>query len=382
MKRSLWKPIMPWWILVLLGLLAFSGCNFHRDSPIKIGLSVNLSGEGSSPSEDIRDGALLAVDEINREGGINGHRLELIIKDDGNSRDAILKADKELLDEGCKVIFGHTYSQNTLTAYPFVTSRGAILFTAYTATNRLTGKDDLFIRTSVDDRAYGEAFSRVLKDRGADRVAFILDMSNSSFSMEIFTETLRHFKGHTWVERLNSKEKIDWHRVIRHVLAFEPQVIILVTEVKNTGLAAQKLRYAGYKGALLATLWAHGPNLIRYGGKAVNGIGIVTFLRPSYSNEKYKAFERKMLKIFDKYPSPKSARAYEAIYILADAFRRCKDPDNVLQIKEAILSGNYENLLGRVRFDRFGDVVRPLYEVKVENGQFVLARTIEMGKQL
>ncbi len=382
MKRSLWKPIMPWWILVLLGLLAFSGCNFHRDSPIKIGLSVNLSGEGSSPSEDIRDGALLAVDEINREGGINGHRLELIIKDDGNSRDAILKADKELLDEGCKVIFGHTYSQNTLTAYPFVTSRGAILFTAYTATNRLTGKDDLFIRTSVDDRAYGEAFSRVLKDRGADRVVFILDMSNSSFSMEIFTETLRHFKGHTWVERLNSKEKIDWHRVIRHVLAFEPQVIILVTEVKNTGLAAQKLRYAGYKGALLATLWAHGPNLIRYGGKAVNGIGIVTFLRPSYSNEKYKAFERKMLKIFDKYPSPKSARAYEAIYILADAFRRCKDPDNVLQIKEAILSGNYENLLGRVRFDRFGDVVRPLYEVKVENGQFVLARTIEMGKQL
>ncbi len=381
MKSSPWKFLTPWWIPLLSVLLFSPGCNIHRDVPIKIGLSVNLSGEGGAPSEDIRDGALLAVDEINRQGGINGRRLELIIKDDGNSREGILKADKELLDEGCRVIFGHTYSQNTLTAYPFVTSRGAILFTAYTATTRLTGKDDLFIRTSVDDRAYGQAFSRVLKDRGADRVAFVLDMSNSSFSMEIFTETLRHFKGHTWVERLNSKGKIDWHQLIHHVLVFKPQVIILVTEVKNTGLAAQKLRYAGYKGKLLATLWAHGPNLIRYGGKAANGIGIITFLRPSYSNDRYKAFERKMLKIFDKSPSPKSARAYEAIYILADAFKRCKNPDDVSQIKEAILSGSYENLLGQVHFDQFGDVVRPIYEVEVENGEFVLARTIETGKQ-
>lgn len=47
----------------------------------------------------IRDGAMIAVEEINNKGGINGRPISLIIKDDKNTDKGITVADKELIDE-------------------------------------------------------------------------------------------------------------------------------------------------------------------------------------------------------------------------------------------------------------------------------------------
>ena len=52
------------------------------EEPIKIGLSVNLSGRGGMSGEHIRDGAMLAVRDVNERGGINGRPLELLVRDD------------------------------------------------------------------------------------------------------------------------------------------------------------------------------------------------------------------------------------------------------------------------------------------------------------
>jgi ABC-type branched-subunit amino acid transport system substrate-binding protein len=48
---------------------------------IKIGAVLSISGPGGFYGEEARDGLLLAVDEINAWGGINGRYIELIIED-------------------------------------------------------------------------------------------------------------------------------------------------------------------------------------------------------------------------------------------------------------------------------------------------------------
>ena len=78
MDSILWKP------LVLLGLLLFLvlGCT-ERESgePYVIGAMDALTGVAESYGNPLLQAKLLAVEEINAGGGINGRMLELIVED-------------------------------------------------------------------------------------------------------------------------------------------------------------------------------------------------------------------------------------------------------------------------------------------------------------
>jgi len=366
---------LPILLIAAILIAMCPGCT-KNDRPIKIGLSMNFSGMAGMPSDDIRDGALLAVRHINKAGGIKGRPLQLIVKDDCNTPEGILKADRELIDEGCPVIFGHSYSQNTLLAYPLVMENKRILFTAYTATNKLTGKDDYFFRTSVDVATYGRALGKLLAKHGIKRLAMLLDMANPSFTEETLQEVRKNFKGQVNAVRYNFKKRAPWNELVAKLLEGDPEGIILVNEVRSTGIAAQKVRIAGFHGRLYATVWAQGPNLFIFGADSVEGMSLVSFIKPRYENPGYKQFEKALKKEFNRNATSKSARAYEAIHILAQAMASCRDPEDPDCIKKELLGQGFSSILGRLKFDRFGDILRPVYEIKVENGQFTLGERL------
>ena len=66
-------------LMLAVGVLV-SGVVFGQQ-PYKIGQVGSLTGFGSYYGIVQKEAALLAVEEINRQGGINGHPLELIIYD-------------------------------------------------------------------------------------------------------------------------------------------------------------------------------------------------------------------------------------------------------------------------------------------------------------
>ena len=67
---------------VLLGLLLVS-CTGSREAEtaIKVGLIAPLSGYRAPSGEAIQRGMLLAIDEVNREGGVLGRPLALVVDD-------------------------------------------------------------------------------------------------------------------------------------------------------------------------------------------------------------------------------------------------------------------------------------------------------------
>lgn len=354
-------------LAIILQVSWLGGCTREKE-PIKIGLSINLSGRGGTAGEYIRDGAMLAVADINKKGGIRGRPISLLIKDDKNTDEGILQSDKELISEGVPVIIGHTYSESTLTAYPFVTSRDTLLFTPFTGTTKLTGKDDLFFRTAVDNRAYGRALSTLLTKRHIKTVSFLLDMSNSSFTLDYVKQTKKYYAGRITTVQFNSRKTTDWKRVIGALLDAKPDAIVLLTEVTMTGISAQKLRAEAYTGDLIASLWAQTPDLIRYGGKAVEGLTIITFISPHYNNPHYVAFTKAVKERFDKPVTARTVRAYEAVQIISQALQQCTEV-SARELKKALLGlSKFHSVMGPVRFDTFGDVVRPIFEIRIKNG--------------
>ncbi len=360
--------------LLLIGAIFLWNCHIKETSrPIIIGLSVNLSGATGAPSDDIRDGAILGVKEVNQNGGVRGRPIQLLIRDDHNTKEGVLRADQELIDAGAVVIIGHSYSQNTLIAYPLVTGAGRVLFTGYTATSKLSGIDDLFIRTSVDDTMYAKAFDLYLKKRGFTRLAFLVDISNPSFSLDIFRLIGKSGSRYRlWYVEYDSRRPGRFKEIAQELLEGDPEAIILLTEVKGTGILAQKLRELGYKGLLMASIWAYGPRLFTFGDDAVEGLILISMLKPKYDNPGYKLFERNYRDEFGRSPTVKAARAYEAIWILWDALSRIDGKITGNALKESLLAGNYTTILGHVAFDKFGDVRRPIYALRATRGNFVV----------
>ncbi len=363
-------------ILIIAFLAALvSGCN-HPSEPIRIGLSVNLSGAGGAAGEDIRNGVMLAVSEINEKGDISGRPLELFVRDDRNTAQGVMDADQDLIAKGVIAIIGHTTSENTLTAHPFVTSHGVLLFTPYSATSRLSGKDDLFLRTAVDTRLYGMALGRTLEEQGVKSAAFLLDMSNESYCEEYLAETKKTFSGSIHTVRINSREAISWDEAIQQLMQGNPGAVVLLTEVLTTGIAAQKLRLAGYCGDLYATIWAQTPALRRFGGDAVEGLRIISFVPPMMDAPFFLDFNQKMMDKFGSPASARSIRAYEAVMILSEAIGKCLPEPTSACLKKALVGHEFNGCLGPVRFDAFGDTLRPVYEIELSGGKERLIKEI------
>lgn len=357
--------------ILLLNLLVsmLAACDAPPAEPVKIGLSINLSGRGGMAGEHIRDGAMLAVRQVNESNGINGRQLQLLVRDDENSDEGIRKADLGLIDAGVVAIIGHGFSENTLKAYPIVTSQNVLLFTGYTATNQLSGRDDLFFRTSVDCVLYGKKTAALFQRDGIRSAAVLMDMANSGFATDYVEQLRTHFAGTIVEVRFDSKQSIDWQAITDELLVSAPDAVLLLTEVSMTGVAARKLKARDYSGRLVSTIWAQAPGLLDYGGKAVESMSIVTFIRDDNDSPEFQAFAARLEKEFKRPASARSARGYELVTILADALRRC-NPLTVQELKKQLPVGKYHAFMGEVEFDPYGDVIRPVYEVVVENGVF------------
>lgn len=357
-----------YFVLTVL-FVVFLSLSCRQQQPIKVGLSINISGIGGAAGEDIRDGALLAVEEINRSGGIHGRPLTLLVRDDKNTSEGIRAADESLLREKVVAIIGHSYSSSTMTAYPIVTSNNTLLLTAYTATTKLSGRDDLFIRTSVDCALYGRKTSTLLNRKKISSVAVFMDMTNPDFVLDYVTQVKLNFGGTLKQVHFSSRKQADWDTIIPQLLDGKPEAILFLSEASMTGVALQKLEAAGYDGARIATIWAQTPGLMKYAGGSAEGLSIVSYMNPENSRPDYQAFSSELESMLHKRATARSSRSYEIVMILADAMERSANL-TAAELKKALLAKEYRTLLGRVRFDKYGDVLRPIYEIVVKDNQF------------
>jgi branched-chain amino acid transport system substrate-binding protein len=70
-------------VVVVLWIVNRGGDGTGSRGTIRIGAIDPLTGPMAAYGEPVRDGMILAVEEINAQGGINGRKIELLLEDDG-----------------------------------------------------------------------------------------------------------------------------------------------------------------------------------------------------------------------------------------------------------------------------------------------------------
>lgn len=109
-----WRSVIGVWVVALV-VLAW-GITFAEDV-IKVGVMFSLTGVGAPTGTKQRDGALLAIDEVNAAGGIKigdkVYKIEAVVRDDETKPDVAVRRYREFIEEGIRLMVLGTFAHVT-----------------------------------------------------------------------------------------------------------------------------------------------------------------------------------------------------------------------------------------------------------------------------
>ena len=145
-------------LLALLGVLVLAGC--QSTPPIKIGLAVELTGRRADLGVAARDGAVLAVENINANGGVAGRQIELLIMDDQGDPQIARQVDQQLVSQGVVAIVGHLTSEQTAAAFEQMNQAGVVLFSPTSSSGDFSNQADYFFRIMPSNDLMARSLAR------------------------------------------------------------------------------------------------------------------------------------------------------------------------------------------------------------------------------
>ena len=157
--------------------------------PIKLGMVVPISGSSAPTGAYMKNGAQLAVDEINKAGGIlDGRKLELLVQDEAcDAQQAVASANK-VVSAGAVVSVGGYCSGATLPTLPIFQKANVPMIIPAANSQELVaqGLDNVFMINGTGKQQSTTALA-FMKKAGHATVALVDD--NTSYSKDITTET-------------------------------------------------------------------------------------------------------------------------------------------------------------------------------------------------
>ncbi|MEO8634619.1 MAG: ABC transporter substrate-binding protein [Gemmatimonadales bacterium] len=357
---------------VLLLTLACSA----GQGPILIGLAGPFTDSVGAP---MRRAAELAVEQANRSGGINGRRIELVIRDDFGDPDSAVTAATALEAAGVVAVIGHVYSGTTIAAAPVYNDpRDPVVQISPSSTApEVTGAGDYTFRVCPSDLQYGAALARFAAERMGFRHGTILYLNDP------YGRGLRQSFLNSFTDLGGAIDDIDPY------LGGDPDVSAYLDRLSRRGMS-QFIFLGGNYPEAEATLRAAASRKIRIpllGGDGLEGLEKAgTLAEGSYIANGYlanfpSAQNREFVRGYaDRYPgaappSQAAAATYDILFLLRRVIGqvgtdRKKIRDGVAAI--GLTAPVYDGVTGEIAFDEQGDVPKQRVVIgKVRNGQVI-----------
>jgi len=360
---------------VLISIVAFFFTSCSGKEPIRVGFVAQLTGVQAELGVQERNGVQLAVEGINATGGIVGHPVELIVRDDLGTPEGAQTADRELIKAGVVAIIGHATSAQTMAGLAVTNPARVVMLSPTTTTPELSGQDDLFFRVaySLVDRASGLA-QRIFLERQITQIAVIHDTDNAAYSrayLEAFADKYRSLGGKLVAEvDFSSKAQPDFAPLVARLRASEPAGLLIIAADIDTAMISQRTRLMGWPIPLFTSSWAQTETLINNGGQAVEGLEVEIANSMNNQTSDYLDFKTRYQARFGQAPSFGATSGYEAAKVLAVALQETDGQAEGLA-KAIVGIKKFKGLNDTFSFDRFGDVIRPFCLATIRGGKYV-----------
>lgn len=342
--------------------------------PIRLGFISGQSGPFSDLGGAGLNGAILAVEQRNRSGGVGGRPVTLIIRDDEHVPAKARAAFQSLLQEQVAAVVGPMTSAMATELVPLANEAGLVLMGGTVVTNRVSGKDDYFLRAIAATRHYASYTAAVHhRQLRPARVHVLFDAANRDYAEDWARDYVAELKrlrvALAEVIEIDSRRPQQTQaQLLATLTAHAPDLITFATSARTAAGLMLSLREKHPKVRFAVSAWAANRLLVESAAQAAEGTLVEQYHDLLDSSPAYLHFDADYRQRFQFGPDYAAVIAYDATNITLDGLDANPRREG---LKEALLAKrHFKGLQTTIELDRYGDASRPGFSTMVGNGKF------------
>lgn len=349
----------------VVALLAV-GCGEEQTEGIHLGVAGPMQ---QANGRSMHNAAIMAVEEINRDGGVRGRPLQLLVKDDRGTAEGAIEAALSLRDNPSVVaVVGHIGSAATHAAAEIYNEpgNGLVELSPASSSPRISNAGPWTFRVCPTDLQHGGSLAEQAHGLLGVRRAAVL-YENDTYGrgvLETFAAAFEQLGGTVVARdpllpgRSSEEAQGDVDPYLERALQRGVDAILIGGQ-SSTGLGIiRAARERGFEGPVLG---ADGLTGIRSAGPVAEGVFVSSAYLPDRPTAASRRFVEAYQKRFGELPDHRAAGGYDAVYLLA---RVIEDAGADRQaIRDALAEVGrtrpaFEGVTGTIAFDENGDLLR------------------------
>jgi len=389
------KVITCFGLWAAVGMALVSATAWAGQELIKVGLLAPITGPTPDWGKKQVIGTEMALEEINKRGGIYGKPVEVVVYDTGGEADRTLALYRKLVEEDkVLVVIGPLYSDPCEALIP-KTSEGKVAIIA-TASAK-PGLSDLekwpygFRMTVSSEKKEVFLAKAWVEAYHIKRVVVVYDTKaavTAALGAKLWPQIFINLK----VDVLNRDDPItfdtgerNYSHLTRRIQSYNPDGICISALPQEAGHMVAEIRRQGLKQPLLGGSPTLSPVVIDIAGDAAEDLWAVSLFSKDDPSPRVQAYVKEFqLRCRQRYPDMNcepeqfDVAVYDILTFVADIMRKKGiggDPEKLQADRDKMRDGlatmkRWRGTAGMMAFDKKGDGIRTIHILHVKNGKW------------
>ena len=346
------------------------------EKTVRLGLIGPMTGDNANYGTSTRDGAQIAVDEINEAGGVNGYTFKLDAQDSQGDPDSAVSAYGKLMDSGMDVSLGCVLSGEAQSVITAAVEDGILIVTpTSSAVACIEGNPNAF-RVCFNDAAQGTASADYIADNNLGTKIAVFYQSDIDYSAGLY-ET---FAAEAAVKGLEIVEEQTF------TAGSNTDFSTQINAIRDSGCDLVFLPIYAAEAATFLTQAAGKLDGVTYFGcdgldgiqtkisdtSMIEGLMMLTPFAADAEDAATQSFVEKYVPVHGTAPDQFAADGYDAVYIVKAAMEQCGKTPADADFNEAMVAAMYEitvdGLTGTMTWDENNEPNKPAKAMVFHDG--------------
>ncbi len=378
------KKVISLLLVASVAVASLTACGSAKNDKFYIGGIGPVTGGAAVYGQSVKNAAELAVDEINKAGGVNGTQLSFDFQDDEADGEKAVNAYNTLKDGGMKILMGTVTSGACASVIEKTNADGMFQLTPSASSKDVLALGNVF-QVCFTDPNQGIASAQYIGGKGiATKVAVIYD-SSDIYSSGIYEKFAEEAKNQNFeivaAEAFTADSKADFSVQIQKAKDAGAELVFLPIYYTEATLILTQAAALDYKPIFFGCDGLDGILTVEnFDTKLAEGVMLLTPFAADATDDATVNFVKAYKDKYGDTPNQFAADAYDAIYIIKAAIEKSgAKPDMSIADLGAALKGamtqiSVDGLTGAgMTWAATGEVNKAPRAIVIQNGAYVTA---------
>jgi branched-chain amino acid transport system substrate-binding protein len=364
-------------LLVVLSVGVCLQLQSQTPEKVKIGVFLSLTGATASYGVSALNAIKLATDETNRNGGLDGKQIELVVEDDHSNTQEVPGIVTELIKEAqVDALIAEPVSTRAIAAAPIAQANQVVMISSASVKPELTMHGDYIFRACFISSTEGEAIAQFAVKRLKAKTAAILLDDKNDYAVVLagfFSDSFKRAGGKIVLEQKYAASDQDISAQVLAIKRAKPDIIFAPGFYTTAPLVARTVKRFAIKSTLIGSDGWDSPDLLTGDSEPFAGVYFANHFWVGSDEPLVQKFVTEYRTKYGVAPDAGAATAYDAARLLFDAFKRAKSTDKSAVRNAMATTKGFPGVTGTITIDANRNAQVPVYMLRIDkNGKFSL----------